>query len=283
VTDNLPVLISFVDADGVVKFCNATHEAWLGRPCSEIVGCHLHDVLGAAAYDEQRQQLGRALLGERVEFELALKLKGGLRHTRVSYVPRWSPDETITGVYALVMDMTAIKTVEQELVRLARFDALTGLPNRYQLNERLEQILFRSRQLRAAVALLFLDVDRFKLINDSLGHGVGDEVLKEVGRRIQRCVRATDVAARLAGDEFVVVLEGTRSADEARVVADKILDAMDEPFVVSAGSVPVSVSIGAAFVPDAATTPSRVLQLADSALYEAKASGRNTCRVASSA
>ena len=282
VTDNLPVLISFVDADGVVQFCNATHEAWLGRPCSEIVGSHLHDVLGAAAYEQQRQELGRAFLGERVEFELTLKLRDGIRHTRVSYVPRWSPDETITGVYALVTDMTAIKTVEQELVRLARFDVLTGLPNRYQLNERLEQILFRARHAHTPVALLFLDVDKFKLINDSLGHGVGDEVLQQVGSRLQRCVRATDIAARLAGDEFVVVLEGVRTSDEARVVADKILDAMEEPFVVSAGLVPVTVSIGAAFVPNAAMTPSQVLQLADVALYEAKASGRNTCRVASS-
>jgi diguanylate cyclase (GGDEF)-like protein/PAS domain S-box-containing protein len=280
VTDNLPVLISFVDAGGVVQFCNGTHESWLGRAPSEIVGRHLHEVLGEDAYARQHPYLSRALQGERVEFDLTLTLNERLRHTRVSYVPRTSGEDAISGVYALITDMTALKAVEIQLVRLARFDSLTGLPNRHQLNEQLEQALLRARRNRAPLAVLFLDVDRFKTINDTLGHGIGDEVLQELARRLQRNVRATDLAARLAGDEFVIILEGTRTAEEPKRVADKILAAMAAPFAMSTGPLSVSVSIGVAFVPEPTIAPAEVLHLADTALYEAKASGRNRCRVA---
>lgn len=276
VTDHLPALVSFVDADGVLQFCNATHQAWFGRSGEELVGLHLSEILGVQAYDGQHSYLARALCGEAVEFELRLACIDGLRDTRFSYVPRYSAAGVITGVYALVLDMTATKVVERELVRLARFDALTGLPNRYQFNQRLEQELASAHHSRVPIAVLFLDVDGFKEINDTFGHGVGDEVLKEVAQRLQSCVRAGDVVARLAGDEFVVILREPRTCEAAEVVARQILAGIDQPFLVSCGPVNVTVSIGVAYLRDGACDAVEVLRSADAALYAAKAAGRNT-------
>ncbi len=278
VADNLPALVSFVDADGVMQFCNATHQIWFGRSGGELVGHHLSEILGVQAYDDQHSYLSRALYGEGVEFELRLACADGMRDTRFSYVPRYSADGVITGVYVLVMDTTATKVVERELVRLARFDTLTGLPNRYQFNQRLEQELAFARRARAPMALLFVDVDSFKAINDTFGHGVGDEVLQEAARRMQSCVRACDIVARLAGDEFVVVLREPKTPQAAEVVADKILGAIDRPFFVASGTVKVTVSIGIAYVRDGSPDAAEVLRNADAALYASKAAGRNTYR-----
>lgn len=165
-----------------------------------------------------------------------------------------------------------------ELQALARVDTLTRLPNRYSFNEKLPQALARARRQGNIVALMFLDVDHFKAINDNFGHAVGDAVLVEFAQRLSSSVRITDTVARLAGDEFVIVLEGLRGEDEAQLVAHKIVAGLQRPFDLSGRAIQVSSSIGIAVHSEGVIEPAQLLARADSALYQAKAAGRNTFR-----
>jgi diguanylate cyclase (GGDEF)-like protein len=163
---------------------------------------------------------------------------------------------------------------------MAQNDSLTGLPNRHMFNDGIAAALRRSQRAGTHVALLFLDIDAFKQINDSLGHAAGDDVLREFARRLKASVRATDLVARLAGDEFVVVLEGIHSRDECRFVARKILAAMRNRFAVADNTLRVTTSIGIALGHGSSTTPEALLKRADSALYAAKGQGRDRFEIA---
>ena len=164
---------------------------------------------------------------------------------------------------------------ESRLAQLVRFDTLTGLPNRFHLNEKLEETANRCRRLGAPLAVMFLDIDHFKQINDTLGHAAGDIVLKEFSARLAACLRATDVAGRLAGDEFVVLIEAPHGLHEPAVVARKILDAMQGVWLVDGQSVQVTTSVGIAFAREEILSADALLAKADSALYQAKSAGRN--------
>jgi diguanylate cyclase (GGDEF)-like protein len=169
-----------------------------------------------------------------------------------------------------------MKLVEQNLEELALVDSLTGLPNRRQFERRLQEALDRGRRDARPMALMFLDVDRFKEINDSFGHGAGDEVLRQFAQRLRGSVRAVDTVARLAGDEFVVILEGLRARDEAAAVATKIGLALREPILVQGRAFRVTSSIGVAFSESADASAASLVAKADEALYRAKRAGRDT-------
>lgn len=177
------------------------------------------------------------------------------------------------GVFA---DISRIKESEQRLVHLAHHDALTGLPNRLLFNDRLEHALQRERRLGRAIGLLFLDLDRFKNINDSLGHAVGDELLKQVAERLLNSVRAEDTVARLGGDEFTVILEGLQNATEASRVAEKILQRFAQPFNLRGNDFFVTSSIGISLFPRDGKNVESLVKHADAAMYRAKEYGRNT-------
>ena len=280
ITDNLPVLISFVDANGIVRFCNATYEDWLDKGTEQLLGRPLREALGEATYTAQLAQFRAALAGERVEFEFDIAGPDGVRNARAIYVPQTRPDGRVEGVYMLTLDMTSIKRVEEELHRLARFDSLTALANRRQFDEYLPRAIEKAREAGHPLALLFIDVDHFKAINDTLGHAGGDEVLQEFAWRLHASVREGDFVARLAGDEFVILLEDVPSASEAEVVATKVVATVREPFELVAGIRQVTTSVGAAFVPGGKLDAAEMMHLADQALYEAKAAGRDTARLA---
>jgi diguanylate cyclase (GGDEF)-like protein len=161
-----------------------------------------------------------------------------------------------------------------ELAHQAVHDALTGLPNRLQVAERLEQALARSAETGFDVAVLFVDLDRFKLVNDGRGHAAGDELLVAVAERLRRVVRSGDIVARFGGDEFVVVCEDQTAAFEASLVAGRIIDALREPVVVDGQEIFLSASIGIAMA-DGTGTPESLLRDADAAMYRAKAKGRS--------
>jgi diguanylate cyclase (GGDEF)-like protein len=188
----------------------------------------------------------------------------------------------IAGVYALAHDMTRVKEAESRLVQMARFDSLTGIANRRLFGELLGQALERARRQRQVLGLAYLDIDHFKGINDTWGHGVGDEVLKEFALRLAGCVRVTDTPARLAGDEFVVLLEDVKGRDEAERIGAKILGESLRPFATGAGDLAVTASVGIALVTGGdgpLPTQDQVLGWADAALYAAKRDGRNRCVV----
>jgi diguanylate cyclase (GGDEF)-like protein/PAS domain S-box-containing protein len=172
-------------------------------------------------------------------------------------------------------DITARKLAEERIQFLAYFDALTGLPNRALMHDRLAQALATARRRNEKVAVMFLDLDRFKLINDSLGHTVGDLLLREVGERIKGCTREEDTVSRVGGDEFVVLLTG---AEEASAIASRVARALTGTFEVKGQSLSTSCSIGISMFPDDGDDGETLIKYADQAMYCAKESGRNACR-----
>lgn len=282
ITDNLPVLISSIDAEQRVAFCNQTWQEWLGLDPKAIVGRKLRQVWSPALYASCSAFLERALHGERVEFEVECDALGVTRILRNTYLPDIADDGRVDGVFMLSADVTALKRVERQLTMLARFDTLTGLANRHQLNEKLAEALARAQRSGEALALMFLDIDHFKSINDTLGHAAGDSVLKEFAARLGQCVRTTDTVARLAGDEFVVILEGVHSEAEPQFVARKIVGQVSRPFDVAGRELSVTTSVGIAFHASGVVSPAELLARADKALYAAKSAGRNTYQLAAS-
>ena len=181
---------------------------------------------------------------------------------------------------AVVNDVTDKKRAEQELRYLANYDTLTGLPNRSLLAERLARAVVRARRQETRVAVLFLDLDRFKDINDSLGHAAGDRILKAAAARLLGIVRESDTVARLGGDEFTVVVEDVTGALTAESVAEKIIAAFAEPLEIDGRSeVTISPSIGISLYPDHGQVPTDLLKYADTAMYQAKDRGRNTFQI----
>jgi len=280
ITDSIPALIGYIDRERRYRFNNRYYETWLGRPLAQITGRLLTDVIGAEAYRNVAPNLDRAFRGERVDFDVEVPGAGGTRFVHGSYIPDIDASGEVIGVYTSSTDVTPLKEVERQLERLAQKDTLTGLPNRHAFNDGIAAALRRSQRAGTQVALLFLDVDGFKKINDTLGHAAGDDVLRELARRLAASVRATDLVARLAGDEFVIVLEGIHTRDECRFVARKIIAAMRPEFHAGDKAVKVTTSIGVALGLGGATTADALLKRADSALYAAKGHGRDTYEIA---
>jgi diguanylate cyclase (GGDEF)-like protein/PAS domain S-box-containing protein len=280
ITDSIPAMVGYIDRERRYRFNNRYYETWLKRPLAEITGRPVEDVLGPAAYANVAPNLDRAFQGERVDFDVEVPGPAGTRFVRGSYIPHVDEAGDVIGVYASSTDITPLKEVERQLERLAQKDSLTGLPNRHAYNDGIAAALRRSQRSGTQVALLFLDVDGFKKINDTLGHAAGDDVLREFARRLASSVRSTDLVARLAGDEFVIVLEGIHTREECRFVARKIIAAMRAPVTAGDTTVKVTTSIGIALGQGGATTPEALLKRADSALYAAKGHGRDTYEIA---
>jgi diguanylate cyclase (GGDEF)-like protein/PAS domain S-box-containing protein len=188
---------------------------------------------------------------------------------------------TLSGrrtLLATVRDITGRKAAEERIQFLAYYDALTGLPNRTLLQDRLSKALARARRHHEKVALLFLDLDRFKIINDSLGHTFGDLLLQDVAERLKRWARAQDTVARIGGDEFVIVLTALNDVPDAAVAAERIMDVMADRFVIQDRTFSVSCSVGISIFPEHGTDSETLIKNADAAMYCAKESGRNTIR-----
>ena len=184
-------------------------------------------------------------------------------------------------LYVTVLnDITQQKRAEQELRYLANFDTLTNLPNRSLLSERLSRAIVRAHREDNRIAVLFLDLDRFKDVNDSLGHAAGDRILRAAAARLQQTVGMHHTVARLGGDEFTVVLEGLQAADDASVAAQRVIESFSQPLVLDEHhEITVSPSIGISLFPDHAQVPTELLKHADTAMYQAKAAGRRTWQV----
>ena len=181
--------------------------------------------MGEAFYAPRRAALERCLAGHGSHIEIEEERRGRKRVISSTYLPHLR-DGVVQGVYVLSTDATSAREYERQLHALAHSDHLTGLPNRRSYEERLAQAIGRARRSGMALALVYLDIDHFKQINDSLGHAVGDAVLSAVARRLSAVVRSTDTVARLAGDEFVIVLEQVGSPLECERIGDKLLEAV---------------------------------------------------------
>ena len=281
ITDNLPAMICYVDATGRFRFANRGFEKWFLRPINEIVGRTFAELMPTELAAQYGAQFGRGLKGETGEYELEIPIAGKRnRWLRSTFIPDVDEETgVVKGVYGMIHNVTAAKEAEHRLTRLAQYDTLTGIPNRHQFNEKLNRALLAAERDDTPLALMFLDIDHFKQVNDRYGHGGGDALLKEFAQRLAECMRPTDAVARLAGDEFVVLLEGLHSEDEPQFIARKIIAAVQKPFVIEGHHMRVTTSIGIAMRVFEIEV-SMLMKRADEALYEAKRAGRNTFRMA---
>ncbi len=256
-----------VRADGRIDTANEAALRMFGCQPAELVGRHILQLFPELP-KYRPLEAGR---GERLE-GVARRQDGGAFPVELSLRPTVVQDERL--LIAIVRDITAAKAQEKRLRHQAVHDSLTGLPNRLLLNDRLAQALRSAAREHKPLALLLLDLDRFKEINDTLGHHVGDLLLTQFARRLHECIRDSDTIARLGGDEFAILLPAASDLERALTVAGRIVDAVRRPFeVADALRVEVGVSIGIALFPDHADDPARLLQCADVAMYAAKKGG----------
>ncbi|MBW8898200.1 MAG: PAS domain S-box protein [Massilia sp.] len=275
ITDNVPVLIGYLDADRRYAFANAVHASWLGVAPQRVIGLTVEQAFGTAYYAPQAKALESAWLGNASQCEHEIVRKNHTRIVHSTFLPQVR-DGTVAGVYILTTDATASRMHERSLHALAHTDALTHLPNRRRFEQALAGAATRARQGDRECALLYLDIDYFKQINDRYGHATGDDVLVEFARRLRGSVRASNLVARLAGDEFTILLHDVHSEADAERVARKILDAVAEPFVMSSRTLKVGTTIGIGFASGVPASPRALMETADRALYAAKAAGRHT-------
>lgn len=184
--------------------------------------------------------------------------------------------DNIINYVVMITDISKIKRSQQELEHVATHDSLTNLPNRMLFQDRLDQAIIRAERQVKLGALFFLDLDRFKNVNDNLGHQIGDDLLTQVADRLSHISRSTDTLARIGGDEFTLIVEGLNSTDELNRVAEKILDSFVKPFKLGGYKLDISVSIGISTFPHDSNDPVEIIKQADTAMYSAKESGRNT-------
>lgn len=269
-----------INDDGLIMTLNRSGEQMFGWREDEVRGQHFRCLLPwdprteALQSDPDDTQSSRA--ASRI-LELSAHRRDGREFPADVSVSYWHG--SMGGIYNIqVSDVTERRRAEEQVRLLATHDTLTGLPNRALFNDRLQQAALHSLRTRSSLALLFLDLDHFKLANDSLGHSIGDSLLRAVATRLRACVQATDTVARLGGDEFAVLLPDLDDAASAAAVATSIIDAIGKPFDVEGQRIQVGVSVGVTLCPNDDRDAEQLLRKADLAMYHAKAEGRNTYR-----
>lgn len=263
--------------DGTISSWNEAAERIYGYTAAEAIGRSATMLNPPDRKNEVAQLLQRIRRGERVHHYETERMRKDGRRISVSLTvsPIKDARGVIHGASAIARDISDRKRSEARIRHIAQHDPLTGLPNRVLLYDRIGRAIAQARRGRGIMAVLFLDLDNFKKINDSHGHQVGDRVLRMASRRLPRCLRDVDSIGRLGGDEFVVCLPGLSAADDATLVADKMLRALRRPFVVNRQRLHVSGSIGIGVYPGDGADTESLMRAADLAMYDAKASGRS--------
>ncbi len=281
VIESSPLAIFTRDLQGQLTSWNPAAEKIFGRSKEQVLG-HKFDFAQSDENESMHSEalLRRAMTGEQiVGVEVTRRLKDGPEfELSVNLVPLSDESGKVYGVLTMASDISERKANERKVAFLAYHDALTGLPNRLLLEDRLTQAMAQADRTKAKVSLLFLDLDNFKRINDTLGHALGDLLLKEVADRLRECVRGTDTISRQGGDEFVVLLGDLTDNDAALSVINKLLQRLDEPFFAEGHELSTSVSIGVTLYPDDGKDFDTLRRKADMAMYRAKEAGRNTYR-----
>jgi len=246
------------------RIINCTNCTLTEFPCSD----------SATSYEQRIRQVFSD--GQPVDFELSCLLAEEKHSVHyISLTPEFSADGDVLSVLAVARDITEIDQYRRSIHRLAFYDVLTDLPNRALLTERMQQTIIDACQHNYRFALLLLDLDRFKDINDTLGHSQGDLLLRDAAERLQQCVRTYDMVARLGGDEFAILLPQMRENDDVSAMADKIVKIFEQPFQVSGRELFISASIGVVLYPGDSDDIDVLFRYADSAMYHAKKLGRN--------
>ncbi len=257
-------------SDGLEARTGVKAELLIGHACSDT-GRLRTDPAELARLHHRTE---RSQPFQHITFEVALPDQPP-HYFRISGEPVLN-GEQCTGYRGVGSDVTAAVLADQRIQELARYDSLTGLPNRYMVNEVLDKTLARCKRYERRFALLFIDLDRFKYVNDNLGHAAGDELLREVSRRLSGLLREADLLGRLGGDEFVVITEAQCDPATLAKIASRILGVLAEPLMLEGCRIAISASIGIVTYPNDAGDGPGLLKSADTAMYQAKANGKNT-------
>jgi diguanylate cyclase (GGDEF)-like protein/PAS domain S-box-containing protein len=267
----IPDVFLIYDAQLRIQFVNERGTEFYARNNADIVGRRDEDLLPPEVAQVFHPVLAQARDSRTTQSgELSFVLRGGRFSVTASYVPMVDDNGDIRQILGLLHDVTQRRQVEERLSFLAQYDALTGLPNRYLLLDRLDAAMQRARRNSTLLGVMFLDIDRFKQINDTHGHATGDVMLQQIAERLAGTLRATDTVARLGGDEFTVLVENATHVDEITSVADKIKQAFATPFTTSSGVVYTTTSVGITIFPFDDPDRDGLLKNADTAMYHAK-------------
>jgi diguanylate cyclase (GGDEF)-like protein len=271
--------IAYFDAGECLRVVNKPHREGFSQGVPERPSRTLKEVLGSEEYAKRKPYIEAALAGRRVTFERYLPGNGRMSHLQIDYLPEFDAAGQVIGVFALAQDITRRKQNEERLVSAALHDPLTGLANRQLLADRVSLAMAHARRNTSALAVVYLDLDGFKEVNDTLGHDAGDRLLEMVGQRLTAAVREVDTVARVGGDEFAVVLWQVNGALDAASVASKLLETVSKQYGVRGRTVKITLSAGVAIYPAHGDDAATLLKSADLALHEAKHSGKNAYRV----
>jgi len=278
-TDAMPTLVSYIDRNETYQYCNEHYLHMFGIRFEEIIGKSVKEFFGEEGYAAAKPYLDRAFKGEITWFERQIVAQGEPRILEGRYVPQVDNKGTVTGLYVTAWDATEIRQRERHLSDQASRDSLTGLMNRPALLTSVEREIAEHYTRRDGLALLFLDIDRFKQVNDTYGHAVGDELLVAFANRVRGTVRETDYVARFGGDEFVVLLTLLDSSQAAEQVTKKIILSVTQPIKLSGVDYSISTSVGIAYIHNLSLSAAELLAKADEQLYAAKQAGRDTYRL----
>jgi diguanylate cyclase (GGDEF)-like protein/PAS domain S-box-containing protein len=282
ILENVTAYIYTKDTQSRYLFANRLLRERFAAPMEEIVGYDDTKFFDADTAANMRKddlrvlQNGETLQTEEANFNL---LTGGTDVFLSVKLPLRHEDGSIYALCGISTDISERKDREEHMQHMAQYDALTHLPNRALFNDRLQQAIIAAQRNKAHLALMFIDLDKFKPVNDTYGHGVGDLLLKEVALRIQDCLRESDTAARIGGDEFVILLSAIETQQDASKVGEKILHALNQPFWLAGHTLQISASIGVAVYPEHGSDEKHLVKSADIAMYHAKKNGRNNVRM----
>ncbi|MDD2274150.1 MAG: EAL domain-containing protein [Desulfuromonadaceae bacterium] len=267
-----------LSADGIITSWNGGAENVFGYSADEIVGRPVFTIIPPERYDERSRILQTIMGGEKVQlFETTRIRKDGSEiYVSITTSPLRDAEGKIIGNSVIARDVTERRKLEEIIEHQAHHDSLTDLPNRQLFMDFLSLELAQARRDETKLALLFLDLNGFKQVNDTLGHSCGDRLLQEVGQRLKGCVRESDTVARLGGDEFTVLMPALGRTDDVSIVLEKILGVFEKPFVLDDVVVDATTSIGICMFPDDGDCGEELMKKADIAMYDAKGSGRNS-------
>ena len=268
-----------IDDKGDVQSFNAAAERMFKFKAEEIIGKNIRQLMPDSSDNTTQDETG-------LEWQRILKLGSeieGKRKDGQTFPMEMAIRELIQGdqlsFTGVIRDISARKRAEDKIRHLAHHDALTGLPNRFLFGDRLDEAITRAHRHNSTLALMFLDLNKFKPINDTFGHAVGDKILIAIGERLKSTTRASDTVSRVGGDEFVVILEEVNSEDQVCKIAEKIISTINQPIEIDADQHSLSVSIGISIFPDHTKEADKLIHLADLAMYEAKRGSQKSYKI----